>query len=227
MVRKIKGESMNKKWLVVGTAAAVVVAFVVGSVVFRDSAKQEVAQAAQTNSDAFVRAHSPVYGNPAAKVTIVEFFDPACETCRAFYPIVKGIVNASFGQVRLVVRYAPLHKGSDTAVKILEAARQQGKYWEALEKTMAAQPQWAAHHNPQPEMIWELIGDLALDIAKAKAAAASPEIDQLLRQDVADMQALKVDRTPGFFVNGTPLREFGETQLKALVAQELAKPRPQ
>jgi protein-disulfide isomerase len=119
-----------------------------------------------------------------------------------------------------------LHKGSDTAVKILEAARQQGKYWEALEKTMAAQPQWAAHHNPQPEMIWELIGDLGLDIAKAKAAAASPEIDQLLRQDVADMQALKVDRTPGFFVNGTPLREFGETQLKALVAQELAKPRP-
>ena len=79
------------------------------------------------------RPHSPVFGNPAAKVTIVEFFDPSCETCRAFYPIVKGIVTSSFGQVRLVVRYAPLHKGSDTAVKILEAARQQGKYWEAVE----------------------------------------------------------------------------------------------
>ena len=128
---------MNKTWVVVGTVAAVVVAFVVGGVIFRDSAKQEVAQAAQSNSDALIRAHSPVYGNPAAKVTIVEFFDPACETCRAFYPIVKGIVNASFSQVRLVVRYAPLHKGSDTAVKILEATRQQGKYWEALEKTMA------------------------------------------------------------------------------------------
>ena len=209
----------------VGTVAAVVVAFVVGSVVLRDRAKQEVAQAAQANNEAFVRAHSPVYGNPAAKVTIVEFFDPACETCRAFYPIVKGIVNASFSQVRLVVRYAPLHKGSDTAVKILEAARQQGKYWEALEKTMATQPQWAAHHNPQPEMIWELIGDLGLDMAKARAAANSPEIDQLLRQDIADMQALKVDRTPGFFVNGEPLREFGELQLKALVAQELARPK--
>jgi protein-disulfide isomerase len=218
---------MNKTWLVVGTAAAIVVAFFVGSAVFRDSAKKEVVQAAQSNSDALFRAHSPIYGNPAAKVTIVEFFDPACETCRAFYPIVKGIVNASFSQVRLVVRYAPLHKGSDTAVKILEAARQQGKYWEALEKALAAQPEWAAHHNPQPEMIWALIGDLGLDIAKAQAAAASPEIDQLLRQDIADMQTLKVDRTPGFFVNGTPLREFGELQLKALVAQELAKAKPQ
>ena len=42
-----------------------------------------------------------------------------------------------------------------------------------------------------------------------------------MRQDVADMRTLRVDRTPGFFVNGTPLRDFGEAQLKALVEQEL------
>jgi len=212
---------VNRKWVVISTVAAVVVAFLGGAMVYRDRSKQEVTQALQTNSDALVRAHSPVYGNPAAKVTIVEFLDPSCETCRAFYPIVKGMVNSSFGQVRLVVRYATLHKGSDTAVKILEAARQQGKYWEAVEKTLASQPQWASHDNPQPELIWTLIADTGLDVAKARSAAASPEIDQLLRQDVADMKALKVDKTPGFFVNGTPLRDFGAAQLKALVDQEL------
>ena len=214
---------MNKKWLVVSTAAAVVVAFVAGIMILRDRANQEVKQALQSNSEALVRPYSPVYGNPAAKVTIVEFLDPACETCGAFYPIVKGIVNASFSQVRLVVRYAALHKGSDTAVKILEAARQQGKYWEVLERTLATQPQWAAHHNPQPELIWQLIADTGLDVAKAKAAANSPEIDQVLRQDMADMKTLKVDKTPGFFVNGTPLVEFGVAQLKALVEQEVRK----
>lgn len=214
---------MSRKWIVLGTVAAVVLAFVAGVVVFTNRSNQEVKQAAQTNSDALVRPHSPVFGNPAAKVTIVEFFDPSCETCRAFYPIVKRMVNASFGQVRLVVRYAPLHQGSDTAVKILEAARQQGKYWEALERAMATQPQWAAHDRPQPEMIWDLIGDIGLDMAKARADANGPAIDQLLRQDIADMQTLKVDRTPGFFVNGTPLREFGEAQLKALIEQELKR----
>lgn len=212
---------MNKKWAVISTAAAVVVAFVAGTVVYRDRSKQDVTRALQASSDALVRAHSPVYGNPTAKVTIVEFFDPSCETCRAFYPIVKGMVNSSFGQVRLVVRYAPLHKGSDTAVRILEAARKQGKYWEAVEKTMALQPQWAAHGNPQPEMIWGLIADIGLDMAKAKSEANSPAIEQLMQQDVADMRALRVDKTPGFFVNGTPLSDFGEAQLKSLVAQEL------
>lgn len=214
---------MNKKWVVLSAAAVVVVAFIAGAVIFKERSKQEVTQALQTNSEALVRAHSPVYGNPAAKVTIVEFLDPSCETCRAFYPIVKRMVNSSFGQVRLVVRYAPLHKGSDTAVKILEAARQQGKYWEALERTMALQPQWAGHDNAQPELIWELIADIGLDVAKARSEANSPAIDQLLRQDVADMKALKVDRTPGFFVNGTRLLDFGEAQLKSLVDQELKK----
>ena len=214
---------MNRKWLVLSTAVAIAVAFIAGAIVYENRSKQEVTRAGRTSSDALVRAHAPIFGNPAAKVTIVEFLDPACETCRAFFPVVKRIVNASFGQVRLVIRYAPLHQGSDTAVKILEAARQQGKYWEALEKTMAFQPQWAAHDRPQPELIWELIADLGLDTAKARAEANSPAIDQLLRQDVADMQALKVDRTPGFFVNGTPLQDFGEAQLKSLVDQEIKK----
>ena len=157
----------------------------------------------------------------------MEFFDPACETCRAFYPIVKGMVNASFGQVRLVVRHAALHKGSDTVVRILEAAKQQGKYWEVAERTLASQPQWAAHDNPQPELVWALIADTGLDVAKARSAANSPEIDQMLRQDLADMRTLKVDKTPGFFVNGTPLRDFGVAQLKSLVDQELKKVKAQ
>jgi len=200
---------MNKKWLVISTAAAVVAALIVATVVFRDRASVKVAQAVRNNSEALVRAHSPVYGNRDAKVTIVEFFDPSCETCRDFYPIVKAMVNASFGQLRLVVRYAPLHQGSDTAIKIVEAARKQDKYWEAVETALANQPQWAAHGNPQPELIWKLIKALGLDMQKARSHVNGPDIEQLLRQDVADMTALKVDKTPGFFVNGTPLRDFG------------------
>ncbi len=214
---------MNKQWIVVASVVAVVVAFIAGAVVFKGRETQQVSQAAQSNSDALIRASSPVFGNPAAKVTIVEFFDPACETCRAFYPLVKTVVNSSFGQVRLVVRHAPLHQGSDTAVKILEAARLQGQYWPAVERALAGQPQWAAHGNARPELIWDLITDLGLDMAKARADADSPAVAQLLAQDIADMKALKVDRTPGFFVNGTPLRDFGEAQLRALVDQEIKK----
>ena len=218
---------MKSKWLMAGAVGVVVLAFIAGIAIYRDRSTQQAATALQAGSEALVRAHAPVFGNPQAKVTIVEFFDPSCETCRAFYPVVKGIVNASFGQVRLVLRYAPLHPGSDRAVQILEAARLQGKYWPALEKALADQPRWAAHGNPQPELIWESIADTGLDMAKARADASSPAIADALRQDIADMQALKVRATPGFFVNGRPLTNFGQAQLKALVDEELAKvPKP-
>ncbi|NMQ29991.1 hypothetical protein E4Q23_20860 [Candidatus Accumulibacter phosphatis] len=87
---------MSRKWMVLATVAVVVLAFAAGVVVFTGRTNQEVTAAAQTHSDALVRPHSPIYGNPAAKVTIVEFFDPSCEACRAFYPIVKRIVNPKF-----------------------------------------------------------------------------------------------------------------------------------
>lgn len=214
---------MSKKWMVVLAAAVVAVAFFAGMAVYHDRTDQQASQALQANQQALVRAHSPVFGNPDARVTIVEFFDPACETCRAFYPIVKGIVTSSFGEVRLVVRYAPLHAGSDVAIKILEAARKQGKYWEAVEKALADQARWAAHDNPQPERIWESLSAVGLDMTQARADAKAPELDDLLVQDVVDMRALKVEKTPGFFVNGTPLADFGVKQLQTLIEQERRK----
>ena len=49
-----------------------------------------------------------------------------------------------------------------------------------------------------------------------------PEMQALLAQDVEDLTALQVSRTPTFFVNGRSLPSFGPDQLAALVAEEVA-----
>jgi protein-disulfide isomerase len=114
----------------------------------RESSSQPVGQSPIQAENRLVRFHSPVFGPRSAPVTIVEFFDPACETCRAFYPIVK-----------------------------------------------------------------------------AQADAKSPAIEAVLNQDIEDLTALEVTKTPTFFVNGRGLPSFGDQQLKALVAEEVAKSR--
>src|SRR5690349_14617252 len=68
-----------------------------------------------------VRAHSPVMGPANAPVTVVEFLDPACEACRAFAPVVKQILFLHPEDVRVVVRYAAFHQGSDEAIRLLDA----------------------------------------------------------------------------------------------------------
>ena len=212
---------MNRKLMVIGAGSLAVVVFLIGAFYYADRKNQQAANLAQTHHDALVRPHSPVYGNTDAKVTIVEFFDPSCETCRAFYPLVKTLVNASFGQVNLVIRYAPLHRGSDEAIRILEAARMQNLYWPVMESMLSAQPIWASHDAPRPALIWEVIQGTGLDISKAKADMRDPAITRILEQDASDLASLQVTKTPSFFVNGRPLVEFGADQLKALVNQEV------
>lgn len=176
---------------------------------------------AQESNSVFNRPHSPTYGPSTAKVRIVEFFDPACETCRAFYPLVKRLVDAQQGKVQLVVRYVPFHNGSEPAAKILEAARLQNLFWPVTEAVLNAQPMWAAHDKPNPEHIWEFLGNTGLNIRKAKEDVQTPAVQAIIDQDLADANMLKVTKTPGFFVNGRRLDDFGYEQLKALVQDEV------
>lgn len=67
-----------------------------------------------------------------------------------------------------------------------------------------------------------MLCDIGLDMARANADA-NGRPSTSFRQHIADMQASVADRTLSIFVfvNSTPLREFGEAQLKALVEREL------
>jgi len=221
-VKAVQRQNKSKKTqMFVLAAAFLLLVFVLGAVLYKNQKSNESAQAYQRNKLTFVRDYSPAYGNPAAKVEIVEFFDPACETCKEFYPLVKKMMAANPDRIRLYMRYTPFHNGSDYVVKILAAAHKQGKFWEALEAVFAAQAAWAPNHQPNPQLVWNHLGGLGLDIAKLTQDMNSPEIEKFVQQDLADAKTLNVKATPEYFVNGKPLPNFGYDQLKDLVVNEL------
>lgn len=212
---------MNRRAIVIGTVAVAVTAFAAAATYY----PRKTGGAVPQEEGNLVRAHSPVIGPADAPVTIVEFFDPSCEACRALYPLVKQIMDAFPNQTKLVIRYAPLHEGSDEAIRILEAARLQDIYIPVLEKLLYEQPQWAIHGAPDLEKAWGFAGEAGLDLARAREDAQSPAIAAMLEQDIADMRAIDLKGTPTFFVNGKPLPSFGPQQLYDLVAAEVAAAR--
>ena len=216
---------MNKRTLFITAAAALLLVFIVGALLYTTQKKEQSTALVDTNRDVLIRMHSPTLGKPDAPVVIVEFFDPACETCSAFYPLVKDILAANPDQVRLVLRYAPFHNGSDKVVAVLEAARKQGKFWPALEALLATQDDWSPHHTPQVERVWPHLEGLGLNLEQMRIDMHAPEIANLIAQDLADGETLKVNKTPEFFVNGKPLPSFGYEQLQTLVADELNETR--
>ncbi|MEK6528232.1 MAG: thioredoxin domain-containing protein [Nitrospirota bacterium] len=220
--KKMKQQKTVKKQnIVLSAAICLLIVFVLGSYLYKSRQSKQLDFMARENASTFVREHSLTLGSDDAKVYIVEFFDPACETCRVFYPLVKNLMAANQGKMKLVVRYAPFHPGSDYFVKILEAARRQGKYWETLEVMYKSQSYWASHHQPKPELIWQFLPEAGLNLEQIKNDMNDPAIAKHIEQDLADAKTLNVRQTPEFFVNGKPLPSFGYDQLKELVETEI------
>ncbi len=169
------------------------------------------------------RFQSPILGSASAPVTIVEFFDPACEACRAFYPIVKEILRREPGKVRVVLRYTAFHDVSPEAVRILETARLQGKFQPVLDALIEKQPEWASDGASNIDVAWQIAAAAGLDVTKARADANQPSIDSVLAIDAADVEAAGVQGTPTFYVNGAPLQKLGAQELYDMVLSKIAE----
>jgi protein-disulfide isomerase len=170
-----------------------------------------------------VRDHSPVIGPAIAPVTLVEFLDPACEACAAYAPVVRQIELVHAQDVRIVVRFAAFHPGSEEAIRLLDAAQRQGKFEATLDALFANQEEWASHHAPNLARAWEIAGAAGVDLARAKRDSQDSRADRLLRVEGEDIIALTVERTPTFFINGRPLTNYGPQSLMKAVAEEVAR----
>ena len=213
---------MNRRGLILSVLALGVAGF--GGATWFANRPGPVAEAepvAPELAEAMIRPYSPILGPADAPVTIVEFFDPACEACRAFHPIVKDIMAEHGEAVRVVIRYTPFHgAASEEAIRVLEAARMQDVYVPVLEAVLREQPRWASHGAPAPGLILQIAATAGLDAEAARTQMLAPGVVAILNQDRADVEAVGIRQTPTFFVNGKPLDPFGEAELRRLVAAE-------
>lgn len=164
---------------------------------------------------------SPTKGPADAPVTLVEFLDPECESCRAAYPLVEQILTDYEGRIRLVVRYVPGHANSALAIAALEEAGKQGRYWEMLEVLFDRQPEWGEQQTPQTEAFLAYGAEVGLDEAALTAALENPDLSKVER-DAADAAALEIRGTPTFFINGTQLDDLSEQGLRSMIDAALS-----
>ncbi|WPU66870.1 DsbA family protein [Peredibacter starrii] len=207
----------NKIMIVLIALMSLAIVFMVGTKLYKGQEQERLSFMAKSDFSTFVRDYSPRLGRADAKVYVVEFLDPECESCREFYSSVKMLLQEYEGKIQLVVRYAPFHGNSIFIIKILEAARKQNRYWETLETLFRYQPEWGNHHHPRPELVWNYLPEAGVNVEQIKKDMEDPAIQSMIEQEIADGRALNVQATPTFFVNGRPLERFGYEGLKDLV----------
>jgi protein-disulfide isomerase len=138
-----------------------------------------------------------VLGNPAGKVTMVEFTDFACGYCRQSLGDVQGLI-ARNPDLRIVIRELPIiSPASPDAAKMALAAAEQGKY-AAFHDAMFMAGQVDA---PTIEAVARKVG---LDMDRARRVAASPQVEAEIARNLEFANRLGFSGTPSWVI-GTRL----------------------
>ena len=150
------------------------------------------------------QGNSPSIGPAKAKVTLVEFADFECPSCRELDRILREVLP-SHPEVRLVYKDYPLtdiHPWAMTAAIAGQCANQQSTqaFWKLHDSIFDAQ------QVISPSNAWDKINDLAnqagLNLDAFRTCIASPEPTHAIEASIEQGHTLNVNSTPTLFVNG-------------------------
>ncbi|WEK59008.1 MAG: thioredoxin domain-containing protein [Candidatus Brevundimonas phytovorans] len=166
-----------------------------------DNARVDTINAAAKANPALLApdARDPSFGPVDAKVTVIEFFDFRCPGCKAVAHDYRALM-AAHPEVRFVFKDWPiLDRGDDVtsqyAARAALAAHQQGKYLEVYDALMTERALDRA-------AIDAILVKQGVDMTKAQAAIASPEMTRHVTDIHTVAATLGLQGTPTFFING-------------------------
>lgn len=168
----------------------------------------------------WVETHSPVLGSHQAPITIVQFLDPASPDCRTMQPYINEILQTYPQSIKVVIRYVSQNPSSLQAIRLLEASRQQGLFYETLEKLLAMQPAWVNAALPD-DSTWQFLEETNLNTTKALQAAAHPSVNRIISLDQMAAEQAVISQTPTFFIDGIRLETSHPTPLLRLIESQL------
>jgi protein-disulfide isomerase len=151
----------------------------------------------------------PVLGDAGAPVTIIEFGDYQCPSCRMFWVDVEPRLKKDYidtGKVKLVFRDFPIvenHPEAIVAAMAAQCAAEQGKYWQYHDKLFREQDrrgEGIVRFKVTDLKKWG--ADLRLDTAALNQCIDSERYKDEVAKDYADGIAVGIRGTPTFFING-------------------------
>lgn len=143
----------------------------------------------------------PFMGPENAPVTLIEFSDFQCPYCRRVQSVLKRLMTAYHGQLKLVFRDFPLRQVHPEAQKAAEAAQcanDQGQFWQYHDRLFATT-------ELAVDDLKRYAVEMGLDSDRFNDCLDSDTYSQEVQGDIDDARAAGVNATPSFFVNGLPI----------------------
>lgn len=208
---------MNDAKIIVSIGVLTVLV-VAGILVFGSRSSTEKIVAKAVESSELVRTDSQAVGPADAKATLVEFGDFQCPACASAHPGLEQLISEYGDKLRFVFRHYPLaiHANGQLASRAAEAAAMQGKFWEMHDLLYERQNEWAFQLKPEGTFV-KFAKELGLNEEQFKQDLTNPAGAERIAQDMGDGDALGVDATPTFYLNGEKLGSVSADALRAKI----------
>ena len=143
-----------------------------------------------------------IRGNPEAPLTLEEFGDFECPSCKNVATFLDKVVKEYQPSVRIIFRNFPLamHQHSRDAALAAEAAGLQGRFWEMHDMLFREQAVWRSASDAG--MLFNSYAEtLGLDLNQFRKDLKSDKVRQRIESDRARASERGVKVTPTVFID--------------------------
>ncbi len=191
--------------------------------------KQEEAEK-QAYEDSFknplepmIRDNEIIRGNKDAQLTLIEYSDFECPFCSRGYQTVTQLLDKYKGNIRFVYKHLPLsfHPNAMPAAKYYEALRLQGD-----DKAIKFHDELFDNFSKikQGEKFFRAIAKkTGADMKKLESDLDSEVVNKRIQQDLDEAKKFGFQGTPGFLLNGIPVKGAYPAEHFEGIVEELKK----
>jgi protein-disulfide isomerase len=171
-----------------------------------------------------VSENNTVLGFKDSRVTIVEFLDYNCPSCKAFSPVLQNLLEGNKNKLRVVLKHYPLvnlsgHESSFLAAQAVQAANKFDKAEQMHYALIQAS-------DINRDFILTTAENSGINKEEFIAQLDSDEIKQEVEADLAATEKFQIRGTPTIFINGKQI-DLQKQDLNTLILAEINKMYPQ
>jgi protein-disulfide isomerase len=153
-----------------------------------------------------LRADESFRGNKDAPITLVEYSDFECPFCSRGFNTVMELMSKYEGKIRFVYKHLPLN--------FHPQAMPASQYFEAI-RLQSPEKAWAFHdkiYKDQRKLqngeafLKSIAKELKVDMSKLEKDVKSEAVQKRIDEDMAEAAKFGFQGTPGFILNGIPVK---------------------
>lgn len=230
--RQKSSSRMNWILMGVGILAILIVAWNLVFSTAGEGVRQPVEITYGSTEELVAMAQGVELGDPDAPITIMDFSDYQCPSCRMFATQVKPFLQADFIDDGLAsfVYYdfaLPTFPHSFLAARAARCAGDQNAYWGYHDRLFQAQPEWSGQADPFSTFVG-YGDDLGLDRSEFRACLGSDRYAETVTANIELGRRLGVSGTPTIFLDtgegrGERVEDWSAAEIRPRIRQALAR----